>query len=302
MELVKGGCQMAKVLTIPSQADEQVPLSIEAAVQEFLGRNWTRNTYRNYQADLRRFAQVFGGRPVNDIQPAEIQTYLNELVKANGEPVAASSNNRHFSSVQSLFTWLEKQEEVDSSPMRKVDRRKVPERLPRPMTDAQIDKFFSNIQNTRDRCLFHLLLHSGLRVSEALALNIEQLNLADGTFNIIGKGDIERIGYLGEKTIKLVRKYLRERGSPKSGPLFMSRQGRLSYSMANVLFKRYADEEDVTIHQFRHTFGSQRAGNMDMLILRDLMGHRSVRTTEIYSKVNPEAARKAFQEFDRKMT
>ena len=144
------------------------------------------------------------------------------------------------------------------------------------------------------------------RLREALILDIEDLDLASGTFRLIGKGDGERFGYLSEGTTKLIRRYLRERGRPGKGPLFESRQGRLSYAMARTLFKRYAeglvDGQPLTIHQLRHSFGSERAGQMDALILRDLMGHKSLRTTQQYAKVNPEAAQRAFREFDRKRT
>ena len=111
----------------------------------------------------------------------------------------------------------------------------------------------------------------------------------------------ERTGYLSETTIKLLRRYLR--GRPKNGPLCESRQGRLSYATAYQLFRKYTKglggKTTLTIHQLRHSFGSERAGEIDALLLRDLMGHRSLRTTQQYAKVNPAATKKAFQEFDR---
>ena len=101
---------------------------------------------------------------------------------------------------------------------------------------------------------------------------------------------------------------MRSRANPATGPVFASRQGRLSYHMARVLFNRYAegltrsDGRRVTIHQLRHTFGSERAGKLDALVLRDLMGHKSIRTTMRYAQVNPERTREAFREFDRRHT
>ena len=159
------------------------------------------------------------------------------------------------------------------------------ERLPRPMGRDQVRAFFGRIDRLRDKALFSLLHGSGLRVSEALGLDIEDVNLEEREIRFLGKGDRERVGYLSEDTVKLLRRYLRERGRPRQGSLFESRHGtRLSYSMAWRLFRQYADglEENgqaLTIHQLRHSFGSERAGNMDALILRDLMGHKSLRTT-----------------------
>ncbi len=112
------------------------------------------------------------------------------------------------------------------------------------------------------------------------------------------------MGYLSEETKPLLRRYLRERGRPKEGPLFATRQGRLSYAMARVHFNIAAglknpDGSRVTIHQLRHAFGSERAGKVDALVLRDLMGHKSLRTTLRYAEVSPERTREAFRQFDR---
>jgi integrase/recombinase XerD len=142
-------------------------------------------------------------------------------------------------------------------------------------------------------------------VDEALSLDVEDVNLAEGTVRVLGKGGHERVAYLSEETKPLLRRYIRSKATPGSGPLFGSRQGRLSYAMARVRFGRYAegmtrsDGRPLGIHQLRHSFGSERAGRMDALVLRDLMGHRSIRTTLRYAKVNPERTREAFREFDR---
>ncbi|MFC1526538.1 tyrosine-type recombinase/integrase [Candidatus Latescibacterota bacterium] len=290
---------MSKFLVVQPKT---APLTVAQAIQEFLDRDWTPNTLRNYRSDLGRFEMAFGPRPVASITPSDIQSHLDGLKSRSGSAVSPATHNRHHASIQSLFSWLERQEELDRSPMWKVDRRKMPERLPRPMTEEQLAGFFGNIKSRRDKALFSLLHRSGVRVCEGLGLNIEDVNLRDRSLRVMGKGGAERVGYLAEKTVKLLRQYLRERGNPKTGPLFLSRQGRLGYAMARVLFSGYAKGlpgEPVTIHQLRHSFGSERAGKIDAMLLRDLMGHRSLRTTQQYARVNPEAARKAFDAFDR---
>ena len=148
--------------------------------------------------------------------------------------------NRHYGTLRNLFGWLERQEEVERSPMHKVERRKVGERLPRPMTKSQLEAFFGRIDSTRDRALFSLLYGSGLRISEALSLNIEDMHLEEREFRVVGKGNRERVGYLAEDTVRLLRRYLRDRGRPRQGPLFESRHGtRLSYSMAWMISDSY---------------------------------------------------------------
>jgi site-specific recombinase XerD len=298
---------MGKVIPLNAQ-QKGAALTVAEAAETFLDRDWSEHTHRNFASDLKRFREVFGRRRVDRVKADEVQAYLDGLTTSRGgpkRPVSVQTFNRHFGTLCNLFGWLERQDEIDRSPMGKVERRKIGERLPRPMSRDQVHAFFSRIDGLRDKALFSLLYGSGLRVSEALGLDIEEMDLAEREFRVVGKGDRERIGYLAEDTIKLLRRYLRERGRPRRGPLFESRHGtKLSYSMAWRLFRKYADgleehDQPLTIHQLRHTFGSDRAGQMDALILRDLMGHKSLRTTLQYAQVNGESVKKAFRAFDR---
>ena len=282
-----------------------VEITAEEACEAFLSRDLSPNTYRNFRSDLRRFCRAFGKRPVSSIAPQEIRNYLDGLTTRTDEPVSPETHNRHFGTLANLFSWLVRQGEAEVNPMAFLERRRLGDRLPRPMTPEQIETFFSRIKDLRDRALFSLLYRSGLRIEEALSLDVGDVNFEEGTFRVIGKGNSERVGYLSEETKPLIRRYLRSRGNPRTGPLFASRQGRLSYPMARILFNRYAegltrpDGKPVTLHQLRHTFGTERAGSMDALVLRDLMGHKNIRTTMRYAQVNPERTREAFQEFDR---
>lgn len=297
---------MSKIVALPVATQVAATRLIEDAVEQFLDRDWSPNTRRSFANDLQRFCAAFPGRTVADVTAADVQDYLDGLTSKRdpSRSVSPATYNRVFGTLRNLFGWLVRQEEIEQNPMTKVDRRKEGERLPRPMTDKQITAFFKAVQEPRDRALFSLLHGSGLRIAEALSLNIEDVRLGDGTMRIVGKGDRERVGYLSDGTVKRIRRYLRERGGPRTGPLFEGREGRLSYSRAYQLFQRYAaglqdGDKPLTIHQLRHTFGSERAGKVDTLVLRDLMGHRNVRTTERYAHVNPEATRRAFREFER---
>jgi integrase/recombinase XerD len=299
---------VGKVVPLRTATKQPVLLSVVDAVATFLARDWTDNTRRNFTSDLKRFNQAFGDRPVGDLNAVDLQSYLNGLTTRRGgveRPVSPQTYNRHFGTVSNVFAWLERNDEVERNPMLKVERRKLGERLPRPMTKGQLRAFFGRIDDLRDKALFSLLHGSGLRICEALGLDIEEVDLEAREFLVVGKGNRERVGYLAADTVKLLRRYLRERGRPRQGPLFESRHGtRLSYARAYGLFRTYSDglEKDgisLTIHQLRHSFGSERAGEMDALLLRDLMGHRSLRTTLQYAQVNGESAKKAFKIFDR---
>ena len=281
-------------------------LSVRDAVEAFLARDFSPNTLRNFRSDLGGFRESFGDRPAASIMPEEVRAYLDGLRTRDGDEVAAETHNRHFGTIGNLFSWLQFQGEIQVNPMLRLERRRVNGRLPQPLTREQLETFFDRITELRERALFSLLHKSGLRIEEALSLDIEDVNFETGTLRIQGKGGQERVGYLSEETAQLLRRYLRSREQPRLGPLFVSRQGRLSYQMAWKLFRDNSegmtkpDGRPVTIHQLRHSFGSERAGEIDPLILRDLMGHRSIQTTLRYAQVNAERTREAFQEFDRR--
>jgi integrase/recombinase XerD len=292
---------MGKTVAFPTQKHG---LKVTEACEVFLERDLSPNTRKSFKSDLLRFCETFGRRQVHSIQTKEIQDYLKKL-KGRGGPAKPETCNRHLGTIHNLFSWLCRQGDLDVNPATRAERKRIGTRLPRPMKQEQIDTFFGRLRDVRERALFSFLYRSGLRIDEALSLDIEDVNFVDGTFRVIGKGDAERIGYLSEETKPLLRRYLRGSGGRKTGPVFASRQGRLSYHMARVLFKGAADGMEnpdgtaITIHQLRHTFGTERAGAVDALVLRDLMGHKNIRTTMRYAAVNPERTRRAFNEFDR---
>ena len=295
--------RQGKVIEFPGKTTE---LTVNQAAEEFLSRDFSPNTQKAFQHDLGRFIKAFSGQPASNLSSKQIAGYLGGLTGKDDKPVKPATYNRHYGTLNNFFAHLFRQEEIQVNPLARVERRRNGKPLPRPLSPGQIEAFFANIGDLRDRSFFSLLYRSGIRVSEALSLNVEDLKIEDGTFRIQGKGDKERVGYLGEETVSLVRRYFRGRGNPKSGPLFESREGRLSYPRAYQLFRGYAagmknpDGSALTIHQLRHTFGSERAGTVDPVLLRDMMGHENIRTTLQYSRVNPERTREAFRAFDRK--
>ena len=105
-------------------------------METFLERDWSEHTRRNFASDLKRFCETFWRRRVHRVSSADLQAYLEDLTTRDGRdrPVSAQTYNRHFGTLRNLFGWLERQEEVERNPMDKVERRRLGERLPRPMS------------------------------------------------------------------------------------------------------------------------------------------------------------------------
>src|SRR3990167_4498978 len=270
------------------------------------------DTLRAYTIDLHRFERTLGNIAVETITKEHLKDYLDNLKSKHGQRVSLATQNRHYASLHRFSEWCLQEKLINDNPMENLPRRRpnkdvgevMPGTIIRSLKKEQVEKLLKNAQTTREKLLFTLLYTSGIRISEALDLNIQDIH--DGTIHIQhGKGNQPRQAYLAKQTEKLLAQYLEERGNPSSGPVFVTTHGqRLSYARARQLFMEAArnilnpDGTQVTIHQLRHTFCTERAGHIDSFVLQRLTGHNDIRTTLRYTKVNDTVAKEAFGNFD----
>jgi len=270
------------------------------------------DTLRAYTIDLHRFERTMGNVPIKSVTREQLKSYLDNLTSKHGQRVSLATQNRHYASLHRFFEWSLQEKHIEENPMEHLPRRRpnkdigevTPGSVIRSLKKEQVEKLLKNAQTTRERLLFTLLYTSGIRISEALDLNIQDIH--DGTIHIShGKGNQPRQAYLSKQTEKLLQQYLEERGNPTSGPIFVTTHGqRLSYARARQLFMDAArnivnsDGTMITIHQLRHTFCTERAGHIDSFVLQRLAGHNDIRTTLRYAKVSDTVAKEAFTNFD----
>lgn len=284
----------------------------EAITRYLATLNLDGDTLRAYTIDLHRFERTIGNMQLSSINKEVIKNYLGNLTAKNGERVSIATQNRHYATLHRFFEWCIQEKVISENPMENLPRRKpnkdlgevAPGSVIRALNKEQVEKILRNAKSTRERLLFTLLYTSGIRISEALDLNIQ--DIYDATIHIRqGKGNQPRQAYLSKQAEKLLEQYLQERGNPNSGPIFVTTHGqRLSYARARQLFMEAArnivnpDGTAVTIHQLRHTFCTERAGHIDSFVLQRLAGHNDIRTTLRYVKVNDTVAKQAFNTFD----
>ena len=270
------------------------------------------DTLRAYSIDLNKFERTMGNIPIGSISRDQLKGYLDNLTSKYGQRVSLATQNRHYASLHRFFEWCLQENLIQDNPMENLPRRRpnkdmgeaTPGTIIRSLPKEQVEKIIRNAQTTREKLLFTILYTSGIRISEALDLNIQDIH--DGTIDVRhGKGNQPRQAYLAKQTEKLLQECLAERGNPTSGPVFVTTHGqRLSYARARQLFMDAArnvvnpDGTAVTIHQLRHTFCTERAGHIDSFVLQRLAGHNDIRTTLRYTKVNDTVAKEAFTNFD----
>jgi len=282
-------------------------------------RNLAAYTLRNYRSDLEPFLLALAGWEVETLkaQRSDLRRYLAFLI---GRDVAVTSVRRKVSTIRSFYRWLRTEGILDADPFFGVTGPKPPRRLPDILQPSDIDRLIAAVDGNepshlRDRALLELLYAAGLRVSEAVSLDVPELDLRDRTVRVRGKGKKDRVGVFGEPAEKALRRYLQDGrprlassarpsrvSRPSSGaPFFLNRSGgRLTARSVQSLVRKCATKAglpyEVHPHLLRHSFATHLLdGGADLRVVQELLGHESPNTTQVYTHVT-EAKKRAVME------
>lgn len=270
-------------------------------------------TVRNYLNDLASFMEFLSdrGSVENVVSPDRylLRQYLAWL--ASGGYVRASVS-RKLTSLRIFIRWLLDSGYVSSDETDSVQSPKLPKRLPVAVSEQEVERLLmSPDANTplgaRDAALLELVYGTGVRVSEVAALDVESVDLSKREARVIGKGSKPRIVVFGRRASELLTRYLESvRGSlvgRQSEPaLFLNRFGaRLSVRGIQDVVKKHAKRAGLDVgfhtHTLRHSFATHLLdGGADLRVVQDLMGHSSPSTTQIYTHITSEQARKVYLE------
>ena len=273
-------------------------------------KNLSDYTLRNYANDLRQFFDYLdeGSRGLRTVDRLLVREYLSSLV---GSGLANASVSRKVSTLRVFYRYLRNEDVLDVDPMLGVRGPKKEQRLPRFLTQGEVETLISAAdkdtpQGLRDRAILELLYAAGLRVSEVVGVEVANVDLDDQTARVLGKGARERLVMMGRPAVRAVERYLEE-GRPKlaKGPataLFLNRDGeRLSQRAVQIMVRRCALaaglDRSVHPHLLRHTFATHLLeGGAELRVVQTLLGHANVNTTQIYTHVTDSAKRKAIEE------
>ena len=280
-------------------------------------RGLSPNTIAAYRRDLARYARFLAARDVTDpsqIDEALVRSFVASVsASTHGEearPYRATSVARTLSSVRSFHRSMLRDGVTDRDPAMGVSRPKLPRSLPHPLTVAEVERLLDAVDRAtpaglRDRAILELLYGSGLRVSELTGLDVDDVDLEEGSVRVLGKGGKEREVPLGRYGREAVEAYLvaarpafvigRDRGA-----LFLNqRGGRLSRQSCDRMVRAAARaagiDRHVSLHTLRHSFATHLLeGGADVRVVQELLGHASVATTQIYTLVTREHLREVY--------
>ncbi|NUO89224.1 MAG: site-specific tyrosine recombinase XerD [Dermatophilaceae bacterium] len=283
------------------------------------------NTLKSYARDLRSYGAFLSGKGIDDaagVTEADVADFLASLRERG---LAASSAARTLVAVRGFHRFLALEGEVGRDPAANVAPPKPPARLPKAIPVDAVERLLAAAsvgdtpESLRDRALLEVLYGVGARISEAVGLDVDDLQTADhsaspprapspggvGSVRLQGKGGKERVVPVGRYALEAVTAYV-VRGRPalathgKGGPaLFLNQRGaRLSRQSAWAIIQRAAARaglEHVSPHTLRHSFATHLLdGGADVRVVQELLGHASVTTTQIYTMVSVHRLREVY--------
>ncbi len=264
-------------------------------------KNYSSNTVNAYKRDLKQFLE-FSGYNLNSVDLELLRNYVYYLNKLGYK---ARSTGRKIAAIKSFFKFLVKRSYIKKNPALLLSSPKVPERLPDFLSYQEVEKILTSVNGKdeaglRDRAILELLYSSGLRVGELVSLKISNLNIAEGTLHVKGKGNKERIVPVGSYALNAVFEYLNKRINLRSPYIFLNKKGeKITARSVERIVNKYAKiagiTKKVTPHTFRHSFATHLLDRgADLRTVQELLGHSDISTTQIYTHVTVERTKNRY--------
>jgi integrase/recombinase XerD len=287
-------------------------------VEEFLTwlaveRGRAPSTLSAYRRDLRRYATWLGDRPLAEVDEAEVTAFVRALGAEGRAPATVA---RATVSVRSLHRYLATEDVLPSDVTVDVEAPRVPAGLPKALSEAEINRLFDTVAgddpvSRRDRAMFEVLYGTGLRIAELVGLSLADVDLDGSLVRAFGKGRKERIVPLGRMARTALEQWFDAGGRPALAPrqwarrgdaeaVFLNqRGGRLTRQGAWLVVKaRAADAglaDRVWPHVLRHSCATHMLDHgADIRAVQELLGHASISTTQLYTKVSSARLRSVY--------
>jgi integrase/recombinase XerC len=279
--------------------------AVEKAIDQFLGvlreRNASSHTIKAYAGDLENFSGYVGTRDWKSIDHVAIRGFLSHLYE---QGLSKASVARSLAAVRSLYRWLAQEGVVEQNPAKLVSTPKLPKKLPRVPTIEEMNVVLDGAMPEvaafpeRDRLLLELLYGCGIRNSELIGINLDDIRVSAEVILIRGKGKKERYVPFGGSAVAALGAYLPARQtllaqSKKAVPalLINRRGGRLTVRSVGRIVKKIAVAKglspDVHPHTLRHAFGTHMLEEgADLRAIQEMLGHERLSTTQRYTQLS----------------
>tara|TARA_B100001094_G_scaffold93802_1_gene89650 strand:- start:2364 stop:3248 length:885 start_codon:yes stop_codon:yes gene_type:complete len=260
-------------------------------------KNLSENTTKSYKRDLKKLSFFLSNLKISnysEINADICSAWIGDLYSQNNNP---RSIQRHLSSAKGFFRFLKKNNLLAASPFELVNAPKSPSNLPEVLTPEDVEQLLNfkpkNLIEIRDLTIVEVMYSSGLRVSETVNINIADFEEGMSFLRVLGKGSKTRLVPIGRYAVSAIKNWLTERKkiATNTDALFLNSKGtRLSVRSVQLRLKKMATKQGlppVHPHMLRHSFATHMLESSgDLRTIQELLGHSSLSTTQIYTKLD----------------
>lgn len=275
-----------------------------------LEKNFSIHTVREYEADIKQFLHFLeqeGVYCLTDVEYLHARLYVTKLYEEN---MARTSISRKISSIRSFFRYLNREVDLDDAPFRSLYHPKKEERLPSFFYEEELQQLFAassgeDEKSIRNMAILELLYATGIRVSECISIEVNQIDFAYSILRVMGKGRKERIVPFGQYAHNALKRYMDE-VRPKlmknkdHQRLFVNMRGGelTARGVRHILSEMVEDaslHSKIYPHMLRHTFATHLLNNgADLRTVQELLGHAHLASTQVYTHVTKEHLRNTY--------
>ncbi len=275
----------------------------------YIEKKLSDNTKNAYETDLFDFSEFLNNKDVSKITYDDITSYINHLYDKKEKDKSIA---RKIVSIRTFFNYLMKEGKIKVNPSEKLESPKLKKTLPNTLSLEEVDKLLSikpkDAKDWRNKAMIELMYGTGMRVSELVNLELNDINLKDNYVRVYGKGKKERIVFMADVTTDVLDKYINiYRNSLLKGYLtdkvFLSSYGKgITRQGFFKILKKEAEKAGIkksfSPHTLRHSFATHLLENgADLRSIGEMLGHENIKTTQIYTHLSNNKKRKDYDEF-----
>lgn len=265
-------------------------------------KNSSVHTLVNYRLDLEEFRDFLKDVAIEKVDYLVIRKYLAHLKEKN---LTARTIARKLSSLRSFFRFLVKDGYVKSNPTDAISTPKQERSLPKFLTEGDMVRLIEaplpdTLKGKRDRAILETFYSTGMRVSELVSLTEDHIDFIAGTVKVLGKGKKERMVPIGDRALRAIRTYLKER-QMESSEIFLNKNkkplgARGIRKMIDHYIRLIALKDHISPHTLRHSFATHLLNRgADLRSVQELLGHANLSTTQIYTHLTTEKLKSVYE-------
>ena len=270
-------------------------------------KNYSKKTFENYNRDLNKFFKFLNDYKIKDIKKITKETVRLYFLKQKNNNISNRTLGRYYSSLNSFFLYSIEHEYIGVNPLKFIDYPKYTNKIPEYIYDYQLEKLLNektseNVEiELRNKLIIHLLLDTGVRVSELVNIKVHDIDVEERIIKVFGKGSKERFVFFTSKTKELLTNYLIKRKEKAiTDNLLINYKGeKLTERSVQKIIKLVGEKIGLDIHPhlLRHTFATDLLNKgADIRMIQELLGHENLDTTQIYTHVSNSRVKEVYDD------